>query len=393
MTGNCGRYLKFNAYCDVFICIIMSENQRVVNGKRSLSAEEKTRRRERERRRSLSEEQRRFERENDDEHKRWRDEWLGELKKTRETDKDFRKQINDDKVCTCEKHFYPEDIEIFHSEKMTKKKLRFGAIPTLNMPRKSHQSEPAPRRTRQPVRSDHLPVIPEMVEPLMLPQLEIIVDESLGFTVKVYGSFLVEDHPVYLKYRRSLQNLTFSNLVKELESLRLCNGVEAMELTGKLFHHVVPIHHDSLSDDEEQEQFPHKGFWRVKGCLLIGEGEEKSCSVCTMYADNVNSAKKSQECKPLKPAHLNAPVSKTDPERIKLALQGHRLKVDNEEPDQLPASRHKRKRIVEPSKSRKQLWSTPGSMSGVLSSPTAITAISPIMEQTSGSINIDVTGR
>ena len=41
----------------------MSENQRVANGKRSLSEEEKTRRRERERRRSLSEEQRRLERE------------------------------------------------------------------------------------------------------------------------------------------------------------------------------------------------------------------------------------------------------------------------------------------------------------------------------------------
>ncbi|KXJ19343.1 hypothetical protein AC249_AIPGENE16532 [Exaiptasia diaphana] len=42
----------------------MSENQRVANGKRSLSEEEKTRRRERECRRSLSEEQRRLEREN-----------------------------------------------------------------------------------------------------------------------------------------------------------------------------------------------------------------------------------------------------------------------------------------------------------------------------------------
>ena len=27
----------------------------------------------------------------DDKHKRWRDEWVGELKKTREVDKDFRR--------------------------------------------------------------------------------------------------------------------------------------------------------------------------------------------------------------------------------------------------------------------------------------------------------------
>ena len=29
----------------------------------------------------------------DDKHKRWRDEWVGELKKTREVDKDFRRKI------------------------------------------------------------------------------------------------------------------------------------------------------------------------------------------------------------------------------------------------------------------------------------------------------------
>ena len=45
-------------------------------------------------------------------NKRWRDEWLGELKKTREVDKDFRRQINEDKFYTCEKHFKDEEIEI-----------------------------------------------------------------------------------------------------------------------------------------------------------------------------------------------------------------------------------------------------------------------------------------
>ena len=65
---------------------------------------------------------------------------------------------------TCEKHFAPDDIEICKynsttvvfvvvsvvsvvSAKMTKKRPKFGVLPTLNMPQKSHQSEkPAPRR-------------------------------------------------------------------------------------------------------------------------------------------------------------------------------------------------------------------------------------------------------
>ena len=49
----------------------------------------------------------------DDAHRRWRDEWLGELKNqgNRPVDQDFRRQIKDDKIYTCEKNFDPEDIE------------------------------------------------------------------------------------------------------------------------------------------------------------------------------------------------------------------------------------------------------------------------------------------
>ena len=46
------------------------------------------------------------------EYKKWRDEWLNELTKSREIDKNLESQISSDKVYTCGKHFRPEDIEI-----------------------------------------------------------------------------------------------------------------------------------------------------------------------------------------------------------------------------------------------------------------------------------------
>ena len=109
---------------------------------------------------------------------------------------------------------------------MTKKKLQFRALPTVNMPRRSHDSKPPePRPARAVVRD--IDVEPEsrsnsyksfiefcertkslksigdwcvklledrklfkkMVEPYLLPEVEIIVDDSLGFTVKVFGSY------------------------------------------------------------------------------------------------------------------------------------------------------------------------------------------------------------
>ena len=40
-----------------------------------------------------------------DKYKRWREEWLSEITKTRVIDKAFREKILNDTVYTCEKHF------------------------------------------------------------------------------------------------------------------------------------------------------------------------------------------------------------------------------------------------------------------------------------------------
>lgn len=164
---------------------------------------------------------------------------------------------------------------------MTKKKPRFGALLTSNMPKKSHETEkPAARPARSvplsdssvsacssrsrsvyyktfselcqkmkslkslnewsyKTLSDRL-VIRKELEQFLLPKLEICIENSLGFTVKMFGSFLVDDHELYLKYHCSMQNVTLSMLVKELEAYTVCDGVNPSEMTSKLYHHVVP---------------------------------------------------------------------------------------------------------------------------------------------------------
>ena len=155
---------------------------------------------------------------------------------------------------------------------MTKKKLRFGALPKRQMPRKSHQSsQPTPRHERS--------VVKDVVE----------ISASTSF----YSTF-----QEFSQRAKNLKTICdwmskFSvdkAVFKKLEGYKLCNGVQALELTSKLFHHVVPINHDTVSEHEEEEaeekeqqQFPHKGFWRAKGCLLIQEQGE-ACCVCTTYA-------------------------------------------------------------------------------------------------------------
>lgn len=37
-------------------------------------------------------------------------------------------------------------------------------------------------------------VVKKMLDPFLIPEFEIIIDDSLGFTIKVFGCFLPEDH-------------------------------------------------------------------------------------------------------------------------------------------------------------------------------------------------------
>ncbi|XP_022799506.1 uncharacterized protein LOC111337464 [Stylophora pistillata] len=154
----------------------------------------------------------------------------------------------------------------------------------------------------------------------VLPTTEIIVADSLTFTVKVYGCYLPEDHPIYMKYRRSERNITISRLVDELEGYIICCGVELNDSDcSKLLHHVIPTCSDSGESDSEQ--FPHKGYWRAKGCLIYA-----SDSVCPECKEHAAQKAKPRQSGTLKPAHVKAPVSVTDPRRIKLTLQEQRLR-------------------------------------------------------------------
>ena len=169
-------------------------------------------------------------------------------------------------------------------------------------------------------------VLKKEEDPYLIPKLEIVVDESLAYTVKVYGAYLVEDHPVYTVNLRSMRNTTISHLVNELEKCKLCGGVTATELTAKLYHHVVPMVNDQIDSENDYCQFPNEGHWRTKGCSLLIEQENNVCESCSEYCAVAEKARKGKENRQSKPAHIKAPVSKTDPERLKLTLQEQRLR-------------------------------------------------------------------
>ena len=66
---------------------------------------------------------------------KWRSDFLAKI--GRETDAAFSAQIATNHVYACQRHFDPDDYNVFP----TRKKLKFGAIPSKNLPEKSIETK------------------------------------------------------------------------------------------------------------------------------------------------------------------------------------------------------------------------------------------------------------
>ena len=98
------------------------------------------------------------------------------------------------------------------------------------------------------------------------------------------------------------------------------------ELNGKLFHHGIPM---CAADEDDNNLFPNKGYWRIKGCSLLCDDDDDDGDVydgCDPFSSSVKIANQAKTRRLSTPAQVKAPVSKTDPARIKLTLQGQRLR-------------------------------------------------------------------
>ena len=55
-------------------------------------------------------------------------------------------------------------------------------------------------------------------ELFLISKFQVIVDDSLGFAVSIYGWYLPEDYPLYTLNKPSVRNITVSQLLKDLET-------------------------------------------------------------------------------------------------------------------------------------------------------------------------------
>ena len=241
----------------------------------------------------------------------------------------------------------------------TRKKLLPGAIPTLNLPQKTFETETKPRREIVRLETDagcsstskqsskvyqHLNEFKRKVAAVKLsgwsrkeyeqhfvleyadtkhalPVYSVTVDSGLGFSVAVFGWFLPDDHELYLEHKRSLFYVTISTLCNTIQSFSVCSGLEhdMLEISAAILTHSVPLLTEEY--DEDGPPFQSDMYTRSNDCFVLCSSDQ--CSNC-LNVDG-KSRKKSAPAKPPLPVKDRAPLAACSKERLIATIQRQRL--------------------------------------------------------------------
>ena len=159
----------------------------------------------------------------------------------------------------------------------------------------------------------------------LLPKFEIHIDESLAFTIRVFGWLLPVHHPIYKETMRTVHYQTISNLMHRPECQEICGGIQhiAKDTSISTKIHVLPKNVEVF--DCEEYHFCQDEVLRSTECNMLVNCE-KVCSECTSQTKVAEQREKKNNL-PLLPAKLNAPVSVTAQKRLLLTMQ--QLKNEN----------------------------------------------------------------
>eukprot|EP00795_Rhopilema_esculentum_P000992 gene992-10767_t len=233
-----------------------------------------------------------------------REKWIAIIERNREQDPSFKEQKARNSLHICELHFAPEDIE--HS--VDRKKVRFGSLPSQNLPKKSFEKDAEPsflqieKREKQEVplskpkrACKSFDLFSESVAKLKLngwdrklndssyiferkekgfiaSKIKVNVDESLDFAVTIFGLSFPDDHYIYKKYKRNVRIHSIASLLQELLKLTVCEGVDKFH--DGLNRHSVAREIDLFENNFQggnEAQDHSKDYFRSMNCKLLSE--------------------------------------------------------------------------------------------------------------------------
>ena len=114
----------------------------------------------------------------------------------------------------------------------------------------------------------------------IVPKFEIHIDSSLGFSVRVFGWLLPDNHQIYIEGRRSVRTLTLTNLMHLVSGYNICKGVNRACSTpnDSIKEHIIPKHY-RIGDEDYGASTNQDEILRSKACQILVSHE--TCSECS----------------------------------------------------------------------------------------------------------------
>jgi hypothetical protein len=164
----------------------------------------------------------------------------------------------------------------------------------------------------------------KIAENFCVPTYEIIVDEYLVYSCIVLGWVLPRDHLFIQKYSGSMNNVLVSDLITEIEHFKICLGLKNIT-SNELVCHYVPT--EIKSTALQPGLSVHKHYLRPKSCYIIFSlpSENSQCKNCSDFERKFYKQLSQKKQTVVVPAKKNAPLKKTHPSKILLALREKRL--------------------------------------------------------------------
>ena len=152
--------------------------------------------------------------------------------------------------------------------------------------------------------------------------IDIYVGEELEFIIRVFSWCIQLNHEIYTKYKKTMKNITLSNLITVASYYNICSGIKGEQAKKQpfvilyqkllIFLRISLLHFIKL----------------LSTVLLLIDKPNESCRNCIKFKRNALSTTKEllkREEKKIAPAKTNTPISQTSSERLKVTIHTYRM--------------------------------------------------------------------
>ena len=153
------------------------------------------------------------------------------------------------------------------------------------------------------------------------PSREIIITSDLNFTVTAFNWPIPDIHPIYTHTLKTLKNITLSNLICMIIKYSVCEAVKNNTDVKDLRKHSVAKKFNPLENGTILQETV---FYRPINCKILVDSLKIDCDICIKFHKKFEVCVKRKLSSLVIPAKLKAPISRTDPVKIKLTLQNIR---------------------------------------------------------------------